>query len=603
MDKTTILLATATRTIEGLVRQSLDGLTHDLTVARSGSEAAVFIDARGFDLYILQAHLEGATGFQLCRKIQQLGDDAARPVIILSSDSESRSEARLCGSRAYLNIPFSKEELRGAVKKCLDTRRIILLVDDSQVIHRLTESMLDPAAFDLLHASDGVQALAMIRERRPDLIISDIEMPGMDGYAFCRAVKTDPSLADIPVLIQSSLTAGINIDRGFSAGADDYITKPVQAEELISRINVLAPITGMVRQETILVVDDSPVIRSLIAQGLRQQGFGAAFAVDGSDGLRRLAEGDPALIITDYEMPVMDGMTFVRQVRAMPRHRHTPVIMLSSHESRSDRAKGRMAGISEYLSKPFSTDKLLAAIERLIAESNLRREKEAMRLYVSDAVMERLEQAARPGGEGGLAMRAKEQTLTILFSDIVGFTSLCESLAPPEAIALLNGYFDLMVEVIEANTGVIDKFIGDAILALFPGTREGAYCSVKAAREMAAALGDYNERAGRRIRMRIGINTGRVMMGDLGSRRHRRDFTVIGDAVNLAQRLESEAPPDQILINDTTRALIGDLLAVDTLDPIRVKGRDALVVSHIVKSLAVRPQQRLEPPLRLPGIM
>jgi class 3 adenylate cyclase len=264
--------------------------------------------------------------------------------------------------------------------------------------------------------------------------------------------------------------------------------------------------------------------------------------------------------------------------------------MLSSRDSKVERAKGRVAGVNEYVSKPFAADKLLVSIERLLAAYRLEREKDVMRLYLSDAAAQHASRLADKKSSLWVPMRAREQVLTIVFSDIVGFSGLCEQVPAGQVVEMLNGYFDLMVQCLKRHGAVIDKFIGDALLALFPGTVEGTHAAVCASMEMLDSLSDFNRYRAQPVSIRIGINTGTVMLGDLGSKFHRREFTVIGDPVNLAQRLESSAPAGGVLLSDASYSLVRSMVDVETREPITVKGKKEVVLTHLLKKVLKLPE-------------
>jgi adenylate cyclase len=258
-------------------------------------------------------------------------------------------------------------------------------------------------------------------------------------------------------------------------------------------------------------------------------------------------------------MPKMNGRDMCRELRMIPAYRHLPIIMLTAKDSGIERAKARKAGVNDFITKPFTTEKLLSVAERLIAEAKIVRERDAMAVYMSDAALKHASELAK--GSNVQAMTAYRDEASILFSDVVGFTTLSESMDPESVIELLNGYFDQMVSIIQAHHGTVDKFIGDAIMAILSGRHpeENAYNAVCAAQAMLATLAKIRaskleERE--RIHIRIGINSGNVVFGDLGSKASRRDFTVIGDQVNIAQRLESHAKPDHVMISQATRLIM-----------------------------------------------
>jgi class 3 adenylate cyclase len=170
----------------------------------------------------------------------------------------------------------------------------------------------------------------------------------------------------------------------------------------------------------------------------------------------------------------------------------------------------------------------------------------------------------------------QERDVTVMSCDIVGFTTLCEQLEPAAIGSLLNSFFGRMADVIVEHEGTVDKFIGDAILAVFGAPFDqpdhAARC-VAAALAMRNQLAHFNLEQPHRIRTRIGINTGRAVTGEIGSP-NRREFTVLGDVVNTAARLEaSVAQPDQIVISDTTRERLGDAFQLRPLGVVSLGGR------------------------------
>ena len=187
-------------------------------------------------------------------------------------------------------------------------------------------------------------------------------------------------------------------------------------------------------------------------------------------------------------------------------------------------------------------------------------------------------------------MRAEEIFVTLLFSDIVGFTPKCEQLNPSQILDLLNEYFDVMTLILKNNDAMIDKFIGDGIMALYieqdeKSRRTCAYQAVRSGIEMIEALTPFNTDREEEIQIRVGINSGVVIMGDIGSRFYRRDYTVIGDNVNVAQRLEGVAPHDSVLIGQSTYNLIGDVVKVEKLAPLSLKGKQEQVTAYQVLEL------------------
>lgn len=513
--------------------------------------------------------------------------DAGRPsVVILGLDEDHRAAARKAPGVAYLEIPFGRTELLETLARVLRKTKLVVLADDSPLVHLHTRPILEEAGYETLSASDGAEALRLVRSRRPDLVITDIEMPEMDGYQVCRAIKEDPELGSIPVVICSALGEAADLEKGFTAGADDYLVKPALPEELLSRIRTLFASIDMVGRERILVVEDSPPVRHLVADALSRQGFDVATAQDGLAGFERAKQILPDLVITDYDMPGWTGFQLVHALKRNQETRDIPVMMLTARESRRDQAQMRAVGLAAYLVKPFSADKCIAVVERLLAERRLIDYKRASRLYLSEGTAAAAEAQAASGTVG--AVRAEELVMTVLFADICGFTPLSHEKTPAEVVALLNRYFDLVCPIILEEGGDIDKFVGDAVLALFSDQpeRSGALAAVRCALRIQKTLKDHAQSAKTAFTCRIGINTGPLIRGDYGSQHFRRDYSVIGDTVNLAQRFESQATPGGVLVSSETYEACAGLVVAKRIEGIRLKGIDEAVAAFRVTGLA-----------------
>jgi DNA-binding response OmpR family regulator len=475
-------------------------------------------------------------------------------MVLVSPDEDDRAPARQWGV-AFLRLPFAAAELLDVLGVVTRGRKLVLLVDDSALIHKHTAPILEEAGYDVASAYDGQEALRVLEERSPDLVITDVEMPRLDGYAVCKSIKERTHGAPIPVIICSALGEAHDLERGFDAGADDYLVKPAVPDELVSRIRALISTFGLEAgaRERILVVDDSPAVRHLIADSLVRQGFAITTASDGLEAKELLGRQRFDMLITDYDMPRMNGFELVHALKRDPKTRDLPALMLSARDTRRDQAMMRAAGLTSYLVKPFSVDKCVAMVERILAERRLIAYKEASRLYISDGAVRAAEETAKSGDP--FAVRADQREMAVLFSDICGFTTMSSTMQPIEVVELLNGFFDVMCPILRAEAADIDKFIGDAIMALFDDLPDGDPAPLRAVRAglaMQRALAAWNRETGRDVGIRIGINTGLLVRGDIGSRHVRRDYTVIGDVVNRAQRFESKAPRGGVLVGERT---------------------------------------------------
>ncbi|MEC7983788.1 MAG: adenylate/guanylate cyclase domain-containing protein [Myxococcota bacterium] len=233
----------------------------------------------------------------------------------------------------------------------------------------------------------------------------------------------------------------------------------------------------------------------------------------------------------------------------------------------------------------------LLVLEDISAEKRLRT---SMSRYLSSAVVNRLLE------EEGDTLGGTAQDVTILFSDIRKFTSISEEIGAKRTVALLNEYFGIMVDSIEKNNGILDKYIGDAIMAIFGApfiSSEDANNAVKTAYEMLSLLKALNKNRNQRgeaaISIGIGINSGEVILGNIGSQR-RMDYTVIGDAVNLAARLESATKQynTSLLISAFTYQALDPALQQQfrEIDRIRVRGRSHGIEVYDAPSLHLHAQ-------------
>jgi DNA-binding response OmpR family regulator len=595
-----------------LVRAVGEG-NHQVVPANTEEEILSHLSQDTVDLCFFQDVLGECSGIDLCQRVVRDEEITQIPIILFSRDPGVETASLEKGASDFLKVPSRPAEVLALVDRWGDMARrpdteigddapepitnsidtvlhsnpserdnpLVLLVDDSQVIHKYVQNSLQDTRFDLMGAFDGVEGLAKARETHPDLIISDIDMPNMNGFEMCKCIKELKELEDIPILILSARGAGVDVDQGFDVGANDFLTKPVDANELITRIELILG-TGKGeehKREKILVVEDSSLQRNVIIQGLSQQGFEVIPAADGQEGLAQAMKHVPDLVITDSEMPIMNGRDLTRELKKRENLKEIPVLMLTAADSTTERAKGEHAGVSAYLTKPFVPDKVVVIAEKLISERRMVRERQAMSHYLSDSTRNVDD-----------IMRAEQAFVTVFFTDIVGFTPLTERLEPEELVSLLNHYFDHMAPLFKDNDGIIDKYVGDAIMALFVGEdaqshSSAAYNAVKTGLEMLEALKLVNEGRSESINIRVGINSGKVIMGDIGSKLYRRDHTVIGDNVNIAARLEAAAEHGSVLISESTYQLISDRLDAEMLGPIQVKGKSEPITVYQVNEL------------------
>ncbi len=584
-EKVTLVVLASTRIFAKALTESLEGAPIRLRIVDSPAELAKKVNESHADGIMVPAITAEEDILPLAMDIQKNHSKRQLSIIVVGLDDTHRKEASRIPGSFYIEIPYGRNELVEIIQRACRRRRLIALIDDSELVHKHTVPVLTEAGYEAISARDGVEGLRMIRSMRPDLVISDIEMPEKDGYELCREIKEDAELQTTPVVICSALGEAADMEKGFDAGADDYLVKPAVPEELLTRVRNLLAGLKLAGREKILLVEDSPPIRHMVADGLGRQGFDVETANDGMAGFEKAKAILPDLIITDYDMPEWTGFELVFALKKNALTRDIPVMMLTARQTQRDQAQMRAAGLTAYLVKPFSIDKCVALAERLLAERRLLDYKKASLLYLSKGTAEAAEAQAAMRKVG--AERADECTMTVLFSDICGFTPLSTKKSPAEVVKLLNAYFDLLCPIILDEGGDIDKFIGDALMALFADDPEesGAVKAVRAALRMQKAIKEWSGMSEIEIQSRIGINTGPVVRGDIGSRHVRRDYTVIGDAVNRAQRFESMAPKGAVLISKATYELCKHSVKAEKIENIKIKGVDGPVTGYLIKEL------------------
>ncbi|MCE7947618.1 MAG: ammonium transporter [Chloroflexi bacterium CFX4] len=207
----------------------------------------------------------------------------------------------------------------------------VLVVDDDPTVRDLLARHLTREGFRVETATDGTDGLLKAKALRPDAITLDVLMPGTDGWTVLAALKSDPDLSDIPVVM---MTITDNQSMGFALGASDYLTKPIDRRRLtalLKRYRRAAPTTAE-GAGRVLILEDMDVLRDMLARTLTQEGWQVATAENGLVGLARMAESVPDLILLDLMMPEMDGFQFVAELRRNPEWRGVPVVVVTAKE-------------------------------------------------------------------------------------------------------------------------------------------------------------------------------------------------------------------------------------------------------------------------------
>jgi class 3 adenylate cyclase/FixJ family two-component response regulator len=308
----------------------------------------------------------------------------------------------------------------------------------------------------------------------------------------------------------------------------------------------------------ILVADDETDLEVLIKQKFRQkireQQYEFVFAVNGNDALEKLQQHpDVDIILSDINMPEMDGLTLLSKLAEV-----SPLVKAVIVSAYGDMDNIRVAmnrGAFDFITKPINFDDLNLTMEKTLRhvvqiKETLKaiKENNILKMYVDETVLKFM---GTREYESDL-MDNESVEASVMFIDICSFTAISETATANAVVQLLNNYFDVMVKEIIAQGGYIDKFIGDAVMAVFRGNYhlDRAIDAALAVRNKVSELPAVSQQFSPKVS--IGINSGEMISGNIGSATLRRlDYTVIGDTVNTAQRMQSVAKENQIIIGET----------------------------------------------------
>ena len=242
----------------------------------------------------------------------------------------------------------------------------ILIIDDDPEACEIIERYLIKDGYSVVTATSGEQGLRLAHEMQPAAITLDVMMPDMDGWSVLRALKADPVLCKIPVIM---LTMIDDRTRGYSLGAVDYLTKPVNREHLHK---ALSRYYSAADNSAVLLVEDDTETREIMARTLKKSGWAVSEAENGQEALDILGSLEPRLILLDLMMPVMDGFAFLAALRARPEWQHIPVVVVTAKDLTEDDRERLNGMVEEVLEKnAYTREQLLERMREAVASCNI----------------------------------------------------------------------------------------------------------------------------------------------------------------------------------------------------------------------------------------
>jgi adenylate cyclase len=341
----------------------------------------------------------------------------------------------------------------------------------------------------------------------------------------------------------------------------------------------------------LLVVDDEVDLEMLIKQKFRRQirerKYEFIYAINGNEALEKLEQHpDVDVMLSDINMPGMDGLTLLSRLKEM--NTLTKSVIVSAYGDMENIRTAMNRGAFDFITKPINFEDLELTIEKTIHHVNQLREtlkaikeNNILKMYVDETVLNFM------GGQEFESSLTRNETVeaTVMFVDICSFTTISENAEPDKVVRLLNNYFDVMVKEIIGQGGYVDKFIGDAIMAVFRGDYhlDRAVDASIAVRSQIEHLPAQTESISYSPKVSIGINSGEMISGNIGSASLRRlDYTVIGDVVNVAQRLQSVAKEGQIIISEFSYNKIKESFNCKQVGELTLKNKAKPVVVYEV---------------------
>jgi len=498
----------------------------------------------------------------------------------------------------------------------------ILVIDDSQEICDFVKAaILEPAGYQVTLAADGIVGFQQAQALRPDLILLDYEMPGMNGIEVLQALKAKGIV--IPVILITSYGSESVAVEVFRLGVRDYVPKPFAVEEILQSIESVLHTVRLQRERDALFTKLEQTNAQLTQRvkeldTLYHIGKSITTLQDRDKVLNRIVDAalyltgalEGMLVITDPvtrlpEVKVQrtrDGKEYATLTTEVTLETTAAPLMLSVTLHSAGRELGALTVSNKHNRLPLNPQRhrLLQALGdyaaitlenfRMVDELEARREREKREIrtvfehYVTPSVVEQLlrqPQNVHPGGA--------RQTIAVMFADLRGFTTFTAKTPPEELIFVLNRHIAAAADMVLQAEGTLDKFMGDEIMAFFNAPlpqADYALRAVQAAWNILRITQQTHQQlpAAQRLDFGIGIATGEAIVGNVGTRAL-VNFTAVGQPVNKAHALQELAPAGKVLICGQTYALVQTVVDAVALPAVQIKGQVAAEVVYEVRGL------------------
>ncbi len=257
-----------------------------------------------------------------------------------------------------------KEDAKEVFSHEAGKKNTVLLVEENKIAQKILHRELDSLDAEIIIACDGQEAVKLARELNPNVITTEIDLPIMGGYEICRKLKNSYNTRDIPIIFVTHVDSEENRKKAYEVGAVDYCVAPFKQGELFSKIKKLLDVRSMQVSRTVLLAEDSDTIMQITSNILKRQGHEVLESRDGLEAWKILQDRDDIdLIISDINMPNMDGHQLCRKIRSDSKWEFVPIIICSTLADKEDIVMLLNSGADDYVIKPFSTEEFLARIK------------------------------------------------------------------------------------------------------------------------------------------------------------------------------------------------------------------------------------------------
>jgi two-component system, NtrC family, sensor kinase len=436
-----VLIVDDSLTVRMDLGEALQTVGFDPVFCADLQSARQALAGQGCGLVVLDVLLPDGDGLDLLKEIKESPATAKLPVMLLSTEAEVRNRVRGIGAGAdeYIGKPYDLAQLvarawallRNTPQNGAGPRRRVLVIDDSATFRSEIRQALEGTGYEVQEAGTGEEGLALAGATRPDAVVVDGVLPGIDGATVIRRLKSDTAMRDAPCLLLTAAEGTAEELRSLEAGADAYVRKSEDLGVILVRLAALLRSAIPTATETsssllgpkrLLAVDDSVTYLQELGSQLRLEGYDVVLAQSGEEALELLAAQPVDCVLLDLIMPGLSGQDTCRRIKQSAQWRDIPLVMLTAHDGREAMIDGINAGADDYIAKSADFDvlkaRLRAQLRRKHFEDENRRIRETLVRQETDARFQRLIHSNIIGvilGEfGGCLTDANDAFLTML---------------------------------------------------------------------------------------------------------------------------------------------------------------------------------------------